>query len=86
MNTRINVLLPEETVRVLDRLAPRGSRSRLISEAVTYYVTANAKRNLAKRLKRGAVASAQRDLEIAEDWFTLDEEAWLPRKLKKTKP
>jgi CopG family transcriptional regulator / antitoxin EndoAI len=72
---RINIL-PEETIRVLDRVAPRGKRSRLISDAVLYYVTAKAKNNLAKRLKQGALANAQRDLELAQEWFPLEEEAW----------
>jgi hypothetical protein len=76
MTKRINVVLPVETIKVLDRVAPKGSRSRLISVAVLHYVECNAKRNLASRLKEGALANARRDLEIAQDWFPLDEEAW----------
>ena len=76
MMRRINVVLPEETLHVLDRAAPRGGRSRLISEAVIHYVTSKAKSNLAEKLKAGALANAQRDLEIAQEWFSLDEEAW----------
>jgi CopG family transcriptional regulator/antitoxin EndoAI len=78
MSRRLNIVLPEETVRVLDRVAPRGNRSRVISEAVLDYVTRRAKRNLATQLKRGALANAQRDLEIAQEWFPVDEEAWRP--------
>jgi len=81
MTARINVVLPLETLRVLDRVAPKGSRSRLISEAVLYYVERKAKTNLAERLKAGALANARRDLEIAQEWFSLDEEAW-----QRTKP
>jgi len=76
MTRRLNIVLPEETVRILDRVAPPGQRSRLISEAVLDYVTRRAKRNLATQLKRGALANAQRDLEIAREWFSVDEEAW----------
>jgi CopG family transcriptional regulator/antitoxin EndoAI len=76
MTRRLNIVLPEETVRILDRVAPPGHRSRLISEAVLDYVTRQAKSNLAARLKRGALANAQRDLEIAQEWFAVDEEAW----------
>ncbi|MEX2264298.1 MAG: hypothetical protein WD696_20255 [Bryobacteraceae bacterium] len=43
-------------------------------------VLPKAKTNLAERLKQGAVANAQRDLAIAQEWFPLDEEAWQPRK------
>jgi len=76
MSVRINVILPEETVRVLDRLAPRGGRSRLISDAVMYYVSSRGKSNLAGQLKAGALANAERDLAIAEEWFPLEQEAW----------
>ena len=85
MSKRINVLLPEETVKVLDRVAPKGNRSRLISNAVLYYVSAKAKSNLAERLKQGALANARRDLEITHEWFSLDEEAWQHRKPRKAK-
>jgi hypothetical protein len=40
------------------------------------FVESNAKRNLGRRLKEGALANAQRDLEIAQEWFPLEEEAW----------
>lgn len=76
MNKRINIVLPEETIKVLDRVAPKGNRSRLISEAILHYVESRAKSNLADRLKAGALANAKRDLEIAQEWFFLDEEAW----------
>jgi CopG family transcriptional regulator/antitoxin EndoAI len=76
MTKRINVVLPVETLTVLDRVAPKGNRSRLISEAVLYYVESKARSNLAGRLKAGAVANARRDLEIAQEWFSLEEEAW----------
>jgi CopG family transcriptional regulator/antitoxin EndoAI len=62
-----------QTVKVLDRLAPKGDRSRLIDTAIRYYVTNRAKSNLAKRVQEGARANAQRDLELAEDWFTLED-------------
>jgi len=76
MSVRINVVLPEETVRVLDRVAPKGNRSRLISDAVLHYVSTRGKMNLAEQLKAGARANATRDLAIAEEWFPLEEEVW----------
>ncbi len=81
MTKRINVVLPVETIAVLDRVAPRGNRSRFISEAVVHYVTSRAKANLTERLKEGAQANARRDLELAREWFSLDEEAWQPKEL-----
>jgi CopG family transcriptional regulator / antitoxin EndoAI len=76
MSVRINVILPEETVQVLDRVAPRGNRSRLISDAVMYYVSSRGRNNLAVQLKAGALANAKRDMSIAEEWFPLEEELW----------
>ena len=58
------------------RVAPKGNRSRLISDAVMHYVTTRAKTNLAEQLKKGAIANAQRDMDIAQEWFSVDEEAW----------
>ncbi len=82
---RINIVLPVETLRVLDRVAPRGNRSRLISEAVAHYVTSRAKSNLAERLKEGYLANAQRDLDLAQEWFSLDEDAWRQKRSAKAR-
>jgi hypothetical protein len=71
-----NVGPPVETIKLLDRVAPKGNRSRLISEAVLHYLDSKAKGNLPERLKAGALANAGRDLEIAQEWFPFDEEAW----------
>lgn len=76
MNKRINISLPEEVVRVIDRVAKKGERSRFISQAVRYYVDDFGRANLRKRLKEGAIREAELDLRLAEEWFTLEEEAW----------
>ena len=74
MHRRINITLPEATVRLLDRVAPKGDRSRLIAEAVSHYVAAAGRAQLRKWLKEGAIRRAGRDRELAADWFALDEE------------
>ena len=76
MTKRINIVLPVETIQVLDRVAPKGNRSRMISEAVMHYVTVRAKTNLAEQLKQGALVNAKRDLDIAQEWFSVEEETW----------
>jgi CopG family transcriptional regulator / antitoxin EndoAI len=83
MSVRINVILPEETARVLDRVAPKGNRS-LISDAVMHYVSSRGRNNLAEQLKAIALADASRDLAIAEEWFPLEEEAWHRRQKSRT--
>jgi CopG family transcriptional regulator/antitoxin EndoAI len=76
MSKRINVVLPDSTVAVLNRVAPKGNRSRLISQAVLHYVKTQSVQNLRERLKQGYRANAERDLQIAQEWFPLEEEAW----------
>lgn len=76
MHRRLNITLPEETVRLIDRMAARGNRSRFISKAVRRYVRDLNRANLRRRIKEGAIRRSERDLSMAEDWFFLEEEAW----------
>jgi CopG family transcriptional regulator / antitoxin EndoAI len=73
---RINITLPETTLRLLNRIAPKGDRSRVIDAAVRHFVATHGKANLRKQLAEGARRRAERDLLLAEEWFGLDEEAW----------
>jgi metal-responsive CopG/Arc/MetJ family transcriptional regulator len=75
---RINIILPESTLAVLDRVAPRGNRSRLVSDAVLHYVETHGKQRLHEQLKAGYLANADENLRIAADWFALEEEAAQP--------
>jgi CopG family transcriptional regulator/antitoxin EndoAI len=75
MGKRINIVLPEKTLAVLDRVAPKGNRSQFISRAVLHFIESQGKNMLRERLKREALANADRDLEMAAEWFPLDEEA-----------
>jgi CopG family transcriptional regulator/antitoxin EndoAI len=76
MTKRINIILPAETVSVLDRVTTKGNRSRFIDRAVLHYVETHGKRSLREQLKAGYRANAERDLAIAAEWFPLEEEAW----------
>jgi CopG family transcriptional regulator / antitoxin EndoAI len=76
MGKRINIMLPERTLAVLDRVAPRGNRSRFVSEAVLHYVESRGKQSLRQQLKAGYLANADENLRIAAEWFPLEEEAW----------
>lgn len=75
MHRRLNITLPEETVRLIDRVAKKGNRSRLISDAVRRYVRELGRANLRKRLKEGARRRAARDRALAEDWFAIEDQA-----------
>lgn len=73
MSKRIHIILPDSTVAVLNRVARKGNRSRLIATAVLQFVKSESTKNLRERLKQGYMANAERDLEIAEEWFTIEE-------------
>ena len=76
MSKRINIMLPERTLAVLDRVASRGNRSRFVSAAVLHYVETQGKQSLREQLKAGYLANAEDSLRIAAEWFPLEEEAW----------
>ena len=74
MTKRLNITLPERTVALIDRVAGKGQRSRLIAQAVHRYVEEEGLANLRRQLKEGARVRAERDVQLAEEWFGLDEE------------
>jgi CopG family transcriptional regulator/antitoxin EndoAI len=76
MNKRLNITLPEQTVRLMDRVAGKGRRSSLIDRAVRRYVKEETRANLRKQLAESYQANAVFDLQLAEDWFPVKEEAW----------
>ena len=76
MSKRINIVLPERTVGLLDRVTTKGTRSRFIDRAVLHYVETHGRQNLREQLTAGYLANAERDLAIAAAWFPLEEEAW----------
>jgi CopG family transcriptional regulator/antitoxin EndoAI len=80
MHCRINVTLPEETVKLIDRLSEKGDRSRLINEAVKRYIQEMGRANLRKLLKEGPHQRAERDRRLAEEWFLLNEAVWQERR------
>jgi metal-responsive CopG/Arc/MetJ family transcriptional regulator len=75
MSKRINIVLPDETVSVLDRVATKGTRSTFISKAVLHYVETHGRQTLRKQLEAGYRENKERNLAIAAEWFPLEEEA-----------
>lgn len=76
MYRRLNITLPEDTVRLIDRVVKKGNRSRFISKAVRRYVREMGRASLRRGIKQGAIRRAERDRAMAEEWFFLEEEAW----------
>ena len=80
MQQRLNITLPQETIRLIDRSINKGDRSRFIDDAVKFFVKEHRRADLRAILKQGAIKRAKRDLGIAEDWLLLEEEPWQLRK------
>jgi CopG family transcriptional regulator/antitoxin EndoAI len=76
MSKRINITLPERTLAVLDRVAPKGDSSRFVSAAVLRCVETKGKQRLRQELKAGYLANAHENLRIAAEWFPCEEKAW----------
>jgi CopG family transcriptional regulator/antitoxin EndoAI len=73
---RINITLPTETLQAMDKFAPKGDRSRFIHAAIEAYITQIQTEKLRQQLKEGAIRRSQRDHQLTDDWFSLEEEAW----------
>lgn len=74
---RVDITLPEDTIRLIDRVTEKGDRSRLINEAVRHYFEALSRENIRRKLKEGAIARTNRDLKLAREWFLFEEKTWL---------
>jgi CopG family transcriptional regulator/antitoxin EndoAI len=80
MHKRVNVTLPEETIRLINQAAKRGDRSRFIDAAVRYFIRQRGRTQSGRHLEEGAERRAARDLAIAEEWFAVDRDAWQRRR------
>ncbi len=74
---RVNISIPQATLEKVDALTERGDRSKFIDQAVHFYVDAIGHKQLQKSLKEGALRQANRDVDIATQWFQVDESVWL---------
>lgn len=73
---RINITLPSDTIQLIDRVAEKGDRSRFLDEAVRHFVKEAGKAKLKQLLKEGAIKRAERDLALAQEWFSIENESW----------
>jgi CopG family transcriptional regulator / antitoxin EndoAI len=76
MSKRINIVLPEGTLRTIDRMVKPGGRSRFINQAVEHFVAHQSVDALRTRLELAAIRDRDLDREVAADWFEVDNEAW----------
>ena len=79
MNTdpvRLNITLPKELVRSLDKLAGPRKRSRFIAEALENQIKQYEKKKLEKLLAEGYRATEKEDVAFAREFEAVDLEGW----------
>jgi CopG family transcriptional regulator / antitoxin EndoAI len=70
----VNIQLSDEIFYLIDELSPNGDRSSVVTAAIQHYVQFLQKENLREQVKAGAIERSDRDRQMTEDWFTLEEE------------
>ena len=78
---QLQITLPEDTVTLINQWVknsdfPEQERDRLINEAIKWYVNHKQQNSLREQLQQGAIRRAKRDLNLAQEWFNLEEEKW----------
>lgn len=76
VHKRVNITLPEETLRMIQRVAGDGNRSQFLNAAAQYYVREKSRASLRKRMIEGYKKQAEFDKVLAEEWFPVEEETW----------
>lgn len=76
MTKRINIVLPEKTLRTIDRMVKPGQRSSFINKAVEHFVTHQSAEALRTQLETAAIRDRDLDREVAADWWAVDIEEW----------
>ncbi len=79
MARQLQISLPEDTMPLLDRwLAssdyPEKEYNNLIHEVIKLYIMEQQRNYLKQQLKEGAIIRAERDLNLAQNWVSLEEE------------
>jgi CopG family transcriptional regulator / antitoxin EndoAI len=76
MYQKINIILPEQTVLLIEKITDKAGRSTFVEDAVKYYVEHVGKDRIREQLKLGGFKRAQRDLKLSEEWNTLEDNIW----------
>jgi CopG family transcriptional regulator / antitoxin EndoAI len=76
MHRRVNITLPEETLKLIDRATDKGDRSRFIDTAIRHFIRERQRGEIRRLVKEGAIRNAERDLSIVKEWFRIDDDGW----------
>lgn len=72
---RVNITLPKDTLRLIDRVTRKTNRSGFVERAVRFYIAETGQENLRRQLRASAKEHFARDRTIAEYWFPLESDA-----------
>ena len=75
VRVRVNIILPRHTLKLLDSMAQPHSRSAFLNQLIVSKATSDVKSKLIQELKKGYLASAKENQELAEEWAFLEHEA-----------
>jgi len=73
---RLNITISQDTWQKIKVVAPKMERSRFIDNALKVYLAKSKANDLKRKLKEEALGNKDKDLEIANEWFALDQESW----------
>jgi len=78
---RVNMTLPEDVIKLLNRKAKPGEKSAYIAEAVRQYAKKESQEELIKRMIEGYAATAEEDLNLyheleGTEGDGIDDETW----------
>ncbi|NER06423.1 MAG: hypothetical protein F6K17_29510 [Okeania sp. SIO3C4] len=76
MDRKLNITIPEATMQLIEETMPQENLEQLINKALNFYIKQNLSENLKEELRIGGIKRAERDLQLAEEWYELEEEAW----------
>jgi metal-responsive CopG/Arc/MetJ family transcriptional regulator len=73
---RLNISLPKDLARALDKLTGPRKRSRFISEAISQRVQQLQREEIERILEQGYRADRQESLDLAKEFEAVDLEGW----------
>lgn len=76
---RVNITLSPTAIRLVDKVAERGERSRLVDEAIRFYIREMGRAGVRRQLREGSLRRAERDIGIAQEWSSLHD-VWPKRR------
>ena len=82
---RIGISIPDSTLKEFRQLVPERKRSEYIAKALEEKLNEEKRKKLQEKMINGYKANVKEDVNMAEEWFHIEEEAYKPIEDKKSK-